>query len=313
MPDCKRVASLDFGDHVYARFSNLITDFPNRFLFYPLARLLLPLAAQSGVTPTQITICHMILALVGAGLVLFGTTGAFYLAFACFFLRAVFDCLDGVLARHKNMTSVTGRIMDEVGDSVAFLALCATMGIHISRTQPDFPVVGTMILLALGAVFNAGAWDFYRRKVVSALRTGRDSVINELVEKHLMLKRPGGTRLLYFGLIIEWFQIVVFAPQTIRYILSRIRQGDTTGTTGDDKTAEPESTYILERSGKASFKVFLLAIAFLCGDNVFFIFVLALLSSVPAEVIEYCLVYSASALAFGIVYINYFLKDLRAT
>lgn len=312
MPECKRVASHSFGDHVYARYSALITDFPNRFIFYPLARLLLPLAARSGVTPTQITVGHMILALIGAGMVLFATPWAFYAAYACFFLRAVLDCLDGVLARHKNMTSVTGRIMDEVGDSVAFLALCATLGIYISRTQPDFPVVSSLVLLALGTVFNAGAWDFYRRKVVSALRTGRDSVINDLVDKHRMLKRPDGGAVLYFGLMIEWFQILVFAPQTIRFILSRIRQDTPPENAADETIAEPEAAYILERSTRTSFKILLLAIAFLCGDNVFFIFVLGLLSGAPSEFISYCLVYSAVTLSFGIIYINYFLKDLRA-
>lgn len=312
MPDFKRVASPDFGEHVYQRYSALITDLPNRFLFYPLARLLLPVAARSGVTPTQITVGHMILALVGAALVLIDIPWAFYVAYACFFLRAVFDCLDGVLARHKNMTSVTGRIMDELGDSVAFLALCTTLGIHISRTQPGFPVVGSMLLLTLAAVLNAGAWDFYRRKVASALKTGRDTVINDLVAKHHMLKRPGGTRLLYLGLIIEWFQILVFAPQTIRYILGRIRQGEQAQEARDEKIPEPEAAYILERSGKTSFKVLLLAIAFLCGDNVFFIFVLGLLSTMPSEFIGYCLIYSAVTLSFGVIYINYFLKDLRA-
>ena len=69
------------------------------------------------------------------------------------------------------------------------------------------------LLVCSALAFNglcANAWDFYKRKISTALRDGRDGVVDELRLKKRLLDEGKGGALGYWGVYFDGFQIVLY-------------------------------------------------------------------------------------------------------
>jgi len=66
-----------------------------------------------------------------------------------------------------------------------------------------------LTMLAFGGLC-ANAWDFYKRKITSALRDGKDGVIDEIREKKALLESGDATFLGYWGVYFDCFQVLLY-------------------------------------------------------------------------------------------------------
>lgn len=190
----------------------------NRWYRYPAARALLRVAGGLPLRPDHITYIHTLVGIAGSALVAFGSRWQLVVAFFLLEARMILDCYDGVLARAKKLSSPRGRTLDELGDAVGFIALCVGMTIHVYRHRPGTelgPVAAFgAILLATGAM-NGHAYDFYKRRLGSALRDGRDAIADELEQKYTLVRSGRATGITRFGIWFDRWQVRLYEPRYV--------------------------------------------------------------------------------------------------
>ncbi len=247
----------------------------NRYYRYPAARALLPLFVNTSVTPNQVTFFHMGLGVVAAACLAQGSTPGLYAAFALSEIRLVLDCFDGVLARAKGVSSPWGRTLDELADSVSYICLSAAMYWRIHVATPDFPALP--LLLAMMATGGLMAWstDFYKRKLTSALKSGKDGVYDELLPKWKRFHDPRSNGFLtLFGFWFDWMQVVVLQPSVREGFRAHLEAEDPT----PPATSTPEIAYLVERGESREVMSCMRAISLMSGDNVIGVMNLGLLT-----------------------------------
>ncbi|MBX3227731.1 MAG: CDP-alcohol phosphatidyltransferase family protein [Labilithrix sp.] len=185
------------------------TDPPNRLYRYPAARALLPILGRiPWLTPNHVTYVHIVFGLVAAGLVAFTEARIWLLvAFVASEIRMILDCFDGVLARAKGSSSPFGRALDEIADTIAAITMaCAfTHRLQLGGTG----VFVACAMLAIGGLC-ANAWDFYKRKLQTALKDDKDGPFEELRQKKALIEGGKGTLLGYWGVYFDCFQVLLY-------------------------------------------------------------------------------------------------------
>lgn len=184
-------------------------DIPNRVYRYPAARALLPLVkGMPWLTPNHVTYAHILIGIVAASLVAFTEARVWLLiAFVLCEIRMILDCFDGVLARARGTSSPFGRALDEIADSIAFITLVTAMTYRL-----DLGLRGLLVAcftLACGGLC-ANAWDFYKRKLTTTLRDGKDGVLDEMRHKKALIEGERPTFLAYWGVYFDAFQILLY-------------------------------------------------------------------------------------------------------
>ncbi|HVJ88211.1 MAG TPA: CDP-alcohol phosphatidyltransferase family protein [Labilithrix sp.] len=185
------------------------TDPANRHYRYRAAKALLPtLGRISWLTPNHVTYTHIAFG-VAAALIVALTTSKVWLvvAFLLCEVRMILDCFDGVLARARGTSSPFGRALDEIGDTIGVITLASAMTYRLDLGARGIALLLTM--LAFGGLC-ANAWDFYKRKLTTALRDGRDGVIEEILQKKALLESGRGGLLAYWGVYFDCFQVLLY-------------------------------------------------------------------------------------------------------
>lgn len=188
----------------------------NRLYRYPVARAMAQPFATSRLRPDHVTYLHALVGVAASALVAQGSYGALVGAVALLELRSILDCFDGVLARVQQSSSPRGRTLDELGDAVSFIALCIGMALHVHRVDPTFPL-GRLIgfytaLVATGALVGH-AYDFYKRRIGSALKDGRDGIAGEMEQKLALMREGRGTAITRFGIFFDRWQVRLYEPR----------------------------------------------------------------------------------------------------
>lgn len=246
----------------------------NRYYRYPAARGLLRIASGLPLRPDHVTYLHTVFGAIGAAVMAFSTTRtAMVVAFVLLEVRMILDCYDGVLARAKKLSSPRGRTLDELGDAVGYIAICIGMNVHLHRTHPGTPVglfvlLGTVVLAA-GAM-SGHAYDFYKRRLGSALKEGRDAIAEELDQKHALVRAGGAKWITRFGIWFDRWQVRLYEPS--------YPGGDAVGT-------------VLDRSGSTGLRFLVKLIGFISWDNVLGMISLGVLFDRVLEVELVALVY----------------------
>lgn len=207
--DLDEVSGVHVPSSVVDSIIESTVDPPNRFYRYPAARALLPILGRiPWLTPNHVTYTHIAFGLAAAALVAFTENKLWLvLAFVLCEVRMILDCFDGVLARARGTSSPFGRALDEIADSIAFITLSVAMSHRLHLGTRGVVIVCTM--LAFGGLC-ANAWDFYKRKITSALRDGKDGVIEEIREKKALVESGKGTFLGYWGIYFDCFQVLLY-------------------------------------------------------------------------------------------------------
>ncbi len=107
----------------------------NRYVMRPLAAVVVVGVDKTPVTPNQLTILNLaIFACAAALFVALPTWQGGLVAVLVLELSYLFDCADGMLARHRKTASVTGHLFDFFTDESKALLLAGSLGLRAYRT-----------------------------------------------------------------------------------------------------------------------------------------------------------------------------------
>lgn len=211
------------GDRATQDHTTLLTLTQNpadRLWRYPLCHATVGPFVRSRLTPMHVTTAHTVAGVSAAALVLVGSPLALAGAGALIELRAILDCFDGVLARAQKSSSLHGRAMDQLGDTVSFVALVFACCWHLGRVAHPAVAAATFFLALLVSATSTACWDIYRRRYSSMLSHGRDEVEDEFVQLMRDRRKKGGVAF-WVSSVIARFQLAVFHPTASRDLAAR--------------------------------------------------------------------------------------------
>lgn len=108
----------------------------NHFFMRPLAGIAVAALARTPITPNQVTILNLAIFVTAVGLlVALPSFGGGLVAVAVLELSYLFDCADGMLARHKKIASKEGHLFDFFTDESKAVLLVAGLGLRGFRTE----------------------------------------------------------------------------------------------------------------------------------------------------------------------------------
>jgi phosphatidylglycerophosphate synthase len=162
----------------------------NVYVMRPVAAQIVALLAPTRVTPNQLTLLNLAIFVVAVALlVALPTYAGALVAIGVLELSYCFDCVDGMLARHKKIASKEGHLFDFFTDELKAVLLAGLLAIRLYRTgglaasvDPiaivTWPALEPMFLVAgiAGATILAAAislTNFVRRPELS----GRESTV----------------------------------------------------------------------------------------------------------------------------------------
>jgi hypothetical protein len=157
----------------------------NVYVMRPIAAFVVAALARTSVTPNQVTILNLFIFVVSAALfIALPDYRGGLIAAVVLELSYCFDCVDGMLARHKKIASKEGHLFDFFTDEIKALLLVSALPIRFWRTGAlgvdghEWPAGASGFLIAgiAGAIVSASATsltNFVRRPEVS----GRESTV----------------------------------------------------------------------------------------------------------------------------------------
>lgn len=126
---------LGTAKHIYLTTRKKHDQIWNTYVMRPLAAAAVALLAPTPVTPNQLTLLNLgIFAGAAAMLVALPTHPGALAAIAVLEVSYLFDCADGMLARHKKLASKTGHLFDFFTDELKAVLLTGGLGVHLYRT-----------------------------------------------------------------------------------------------------------------------------------------------------------------------------------
>jgi phosphatidylglycerophosphate synthase len=139
---------------VYRKTRKLPDLFWNLYVCRPVAAVVVNVLKDTRVTPNQITLSAVVVALASAAM-LVGLPGyrGLVAAVVVFELSYVLDCVDGMLARWRGIQSTPGHLLDFLMDEIkAFVVLGAvSVRLFLERHDPVFLLMGITGLVALAS------------------------------------------------------------------------------------------------------------------------------------------------------------------
>ncbi|MFO0665295.1 MAG: CDP-alcohol phosphatidyltransferase family protein [Polyangiaceae bacterium] len=295
-----------------------LSDPPNRFYRYRVARFILPLAMKTPVTPNQITALHGLTGIIAGLFIARGTKSDFIIAFILAELRMILDCLDGVVARAKNIRSPMGRTIDEFGDAVGYIGMQVGAFVYIHREHPQTNLWWVVVGSILAPAYMAVVYDFYKRKFTSALKENQDGIVDDVVKKGVHHARTGGSFVYRFGQFFDWWQIMVLSPRSRPIILSRLARElgkERKARSGDDGSEEISA--IRASANTSRFRWSLRVLSWVTGDNAITVFNIGILSGMVLAT-EKAVILSGFSMMFlgaivGRLFMRSAIRDLKAS
>jgi phosphatidylglycerophosphate synthase len=155
------------------RLTRKLPDLPwNQYVCRPVAAVLVHAAAETRVTPNQITLASLVVGLASAALfvVLPGHSGLAVAALV-FEVSYVLDCADGMLARLRRKQSTAGHLFDFLMDEIKAFTILAACATRLFRDHADdrYLLVGMFGLVALAT--GVALTTFVRRPEIDTTRS----------------------------------------------------------------------------------------------------------------------------------------------
>jgi phosphatidylglycerophosphate synthase len=171
-----------------------LEDPSNTYYRYPVARLIVRVLMHTRVTPNQVTLVQPFLAAIAGYLIHFGDATHLLLAALVFEVRSILDCVDGGLARAKNMSSPWGHAIDGLADWLSTVLLYGGIFWHFHLHPPQegpwsayLSTNGILLLVMFQAATRSFAADYYKTKYISIFERGCDETVEALRTKVLAL------------------------------------------------------------------------------------------------------------------------------
>ncbi len=123
-------------------------------LLHSIVRPIVRLAAQTGITPNQITTARLLTGLGAAAAFAQGTRAWMDIGGVVFLMSLLLDRADGALARHTNQTSLSGHRYDLASDCIASTMAFIGLGVGVAATAGIAGLwAGLMAALGIGTLF----------------------------------------------------------------------------------------------------------------------------------------------------------------
>ena len=200
---------------------NRLQDPLNRLYRDRVAHRLANFLKSTSMTPNAVTMLHTLIGVFGAYLIY---QESYLLAVVCLELRALLDCVDGILARLKNQSTATGRALDAIGDGITFNALMVAGTLRLIKDFKAYPhpmiVVGVMIF-AFVAVHSGVVYHLMRRKLVSIAQREIDIVETEWREIYQQTRVPKPSPLVKFSFWIDSMTIKFVSEEWYHKVIKR--------------------------------------------------------------------------------------------
>lgn len=162
----------------------------NRYYRYPIARWIVRALMKTPVTPNQVTLVQPFFAALAGYLVTFDDPRYLVAGALAFEFRSILDCVDGALARAKNMMSPAGHAIDAMADWLGVVFLYAGIFWHFHlHPPPEGPFSaylstnGILLLALIQGAARSFAADYYRLKYCSIFERGSDETVEVLRRK----------------------------------------------------------------------------------------------------------------------------------
>lgn len=209
---------------VYRKTRKVPDLFWNAYVCRPIAAVLVDAIKDTRLTPNQITLSAVFVAL-GSAAVLIAVPGyvGLVLAAVIFELSYVLDCADGMLARWRGMASPVGHLLDFLMDELKAFCILAAVAVRLflEQNEPKFLLLGLFGLVALAS--GIALTTFVRRPEVAAPKVGSDAAAPSVSQSPL--RRVIGLVEAAAKLVIHYpsyFLIVALAGRIELYFLPYI-------------------------------------------------------------------------------------------
>jgi phosphatidylglycerophosphate synthase len=168
------------------------------WLHRPLGYLIAKGTFSTPITPNQITVGSIILALAGGALFIINFPFHLWAGFGCLFVSAGLDCADGMLARMRKSTSAIGRMLDGAADAASMLgAVGGTVYymVFVMYRQPWWVAAIVFVLAVLTiytSTFHTSAYDYYKNIYMRSAKGAEEGEDLEVAEaREEQLKKDG--------------------------------------------------------------------------------------------------------------------------
>jgi phosphatidylglycerophosphate synthase len=153
---------------VYQKTRKVPDLFWNMYVCRPVAAVLVDWIKDTRVTPNQITLAAVVVAVLAAVLLLV-VPGHQGLVIAVLVYQAsyVLDCADGMLARWRGVQSTPGHLLDFLMDEIKAFVILGAVAVRLfqERADPRFLLLGIVGLVALAS--GIGMTTFQRRPEIA--------------------------------------------------------------------------------------------------------------------------------------------------
>lgn len=161
-----------------------LEEVPDIIFYRPLASLLIKLIYPTRITPNQISLAAIVIALAGGYLYSLGTQRSCVSGAFLYLLFNILDCSDGQLARLKKNGTLFGSIIDGISDYIAAIAIFT--GIAFGYTnKPDQSSFFLILLILSGIciIVQEALVDYYRTRFMDYVLERKNN-LTESIEKY---------------------------------------------------------------------------------------------------------------------------------
>ena len=146
----------------------------NIYIHEPIAKRLVSVLKNTSITPNQVTYLSVLVGFASGYSFSHGNWEASIMGGILLELTLILDCVDGQLARAKNMASYFGRLIDGIAGYFAYLAV--VLGIIFG--YPDFQTA--LIIIAIFTILRAISYDYCKQTFGTMMLKGYDGMEREI-------------------------------------------------------------------------------------------------------------------------------------
>jgi len=182
---------------VYRKTRKVPDLFWNAYVCRPIAAVLVDALKDTRITPNQITLSAVFVALASVAMLLLWPGHAGLIAAAVVFeLSYVLDCADGMLARWRGTASPVGHLLDFLMDELKAFCLLAAVSVRLFQEHGDtrFLLLGLFGLVALAS--GIALTTFVRRPELVGPAVASSAAVPRSVQKRLVGLVEGAAKFL---------------------------------------------------------------------------------------------------------------------
>ncbi len=237
----------------------------NRLYRHRVAKRIAGWIRPTGISPNQISLAHGVVGVLAAICVY---DKRYLLAVLLLEVRAILDCMDGILARMKNQSTAFGRTLDAIADGITFNALMIAGALRMIHDFPTYRpslILIAVFLFAMTAAHCGSVYQLMKRKLGSIILQQIDSVEREWREHAQKVSENGGGWIPRFGFWLDSLTIRFVSEEWFEKIDRRRHAEDWEGKALRDATTMNELARITR---KREFNNAVRFTAYVSDDNI---------------------------------------------